>query len=287
MQRRIVHRTRGHGHGFITRLMSPSDLGEYLKPFVFLDIFERDLRGPAGPRMPIHPHSGIATVTVLTQGRMNFEDPEAGSGTLGYGAVEWMRAGGGVWHGQEMSPADVPRIQGFQLWLALPPELENAPPQSRYIEAEAMRRAGPAYVIVGDHDGVRSPVPSWDGVNYLLVTLRPGESWTYQPPPGHSVGWMAMALGEVDAGGALSAGEMAVFEQGEAPIALKNPGDEDAVFVLGSAVPHRHELHLGSYSVHTTAKALEAGEARIVELHEKMLAAGDRRTGAGTVPVYR
>jgi redox-sensitive bicupin YhaK (pirin superfamily) len=285
--RPILHRTRGQGHGPITRLMSPSDLGEHLKPFVFLDIFDMDLRGPAGPRMPIHPHSGIATVTVLTQGEMNFEDPDAGSGTLGYGAVEWMRAGGGVWHGQEMSPADVPRVQGFQLWLALPPELENAPPQSRYIEADAMRRAGPAHVIVGSYAGVASPVPAWDGVNYLLVTLRPGESWTYQPPPGHSVGWTAVASGAVQAGAPVSAGEMAVFEEGESPIALRNTGDADAVFVLGSAVPHRHDLHLGNYSVHTTAQALEAGERRIAELREKMMAEGDRRTSSGAVPVYR
>src|SRR3954469_12333693 len=95
-QRRIVHRTRGHGHGPITRLMSPSDLGQIIKPFVFLDIFDFDVRARSGEGMPIHPHSGIATVTVLTQGGMRFEDPQAGSGTLGYGGVEWMRASGGV-----------------------------------------------------------------------------------------------------------------------------------------------------------------------------------------------
>jgi hypothetical protein len=49
-QRAIVHRTRGHGHGPITRLMSPSDLGQALKPFVFLDIF--DMGGSASD-MPI------------------------------------------------------------------------------------------------------------------------------------------------------------------------------------------------------------------------------------------
>src|SRR3954465_4011244 len=91
-QRAIVHRTRGHGHGPITRLMSPSDLGQVLKPFVFLDIFE--MGGGAGGAMPLHPHSGIATVTVFTQGRMRFDDPAAGSGTIDYGGVEWMRAGG-------------------------------------------------------------------------------------------------------------------------------------------------------------------------------------------------
>jgi hypothetical protein len=38
--RQIVHRTHGHRHGPITRLMRPSDLGQTLKPFVFLDHFD-------------------------------------------------------------------------------------------------------------------------------------------------------------------------------------------------------------------------------------------------------
>jgi redox-sensitive bicupin YhaK (pirin superfamily) len=63
--RRIVQHTRGHGEGFITRLMSPTDLGWALKPFVFLDIFDADramlqaMERSGG--MPIHPHSGVAT----------------------------------------------------------------------------------------------------------------------------------------------------------------------------------------------------------------------------------
>jgi len=287
--RPIVFRTRGHGHGFITRLMSPGDLGLHLKPFVFLDIFDFDVkaRATAGAEMPIHPHSGIATVTVITKGEMRFEDAAAGSGSLAYGGVEWMRAGGGVWHGKELSAAAVPRVQGFQLWLALPPEFEDGEPQSQYLEAKAMPSAGPAVVIVGRHGDAQSPVLGPAGINYLLVTLRPGESWTYRPPTGHTVAWLAAAQGELDAGASVSAGEMAVFEQGERPIALANRGNDDAVFVLGSAVPHAHELHLGNYSVHTSAAALQAGERRIRELHRRLQAEGDRRTAAGTVPVYR
>jgi redox-sensitive bicupin YhaK (pirin superfamily) len=142
-------------------------------------------------------------------------------------------------------------------------------------------------VIVGRYAGVQSPVPAWDGVNYLLVTLRAGESWTYEPPTGHTVAWMAAASGELRAGAAVSTGEMVVFESSEAPIPITNTGDEDAVFVFGSAVPHRHELHLGNYSVHTSAQALQAGESRIAELYRAMTAAGDRRTASGSVPVYR
>jgi hypothetical protein len=56
--RQIIHRSGGHSHGYITRLMSPGDLGEILKPFVFLDLF--DNKGDVFPTFGLHPHSGLA-----------------------------------------------------------------------------------------------------------------------------------------------------------------------------------------------------------------------------------
>jgi len=283
-QRKIVHRTRGNRHGPITRLMSPSDLGQVAKPFVFLDLFESD---GGLMDMPVHPHSGIGTITLFTRGDVHFDDPDSGTGTIGYGGVEWSHAGGGMWHGKELAAGSSPRIQGFQLWIALPPELENGASESQYLEASQMQHAGPAHVIAGAYDGVQSPVRTPDGVNYLLVTLRSGETWTYQPPTGHSVAWLALAQGQVEAGEQLSVGEMAVFDRGEAPLRLTANGGEDAVFVLGSAVPHPHDLHLGYYSVHSSSEALERGERRIAELGEKLAAAGHRRTASGATPVFR
>jgi redox-sensitive bicupin YhaK (pirin superfamily) len=266
--------------------MSPADLGESIKPFVFLDLFESDMR-LMREAMALHPHSGIATVTVFTRGDVRFEDPYAGAGTITYGGVEWLRAGGGVWHGKELSAGASPNVQGFQLWLALTPELENAPSESQYIEAETMKSVGAVRVIVGAYGGDASPVRAPAGVNYLLATLKPGETWTYQPPPGHSVGWLAIAQGRLDAGEKISAGEMVVFEHSEKPIVLAARDESDAVFVLGSALPHRHALHLGRYSVHTSAEALARGEQRIIELGRTLAAAGDRRTSLGSTPVFR
>src|ERR1043166_2573564 len=60
--RSIVQRTRGGTHGPVTRLMSPSDLGEILKPFVFLDLFDHEGAPFDGG---LHPHSGIATLTYV------------------------------------------------------------------------------------------------------------------------------------------------------------------------------------------------------------------------------
>lgn len=283
--REIASRTRGNRHGPIVRLMSPSDLGQSLKPFVFLDLFEMD--AAAVGRMDVHPHSGIATVTLLTLGDVRFDDPEAGTGTIGYGGVEWMRAGDGAWHGKEMSRGDSPRVQGFQLWIALGADGENLPGESQYLEARHMPLAGPATVIIGELGGVRSPVRAPDGIAYLLVTLKPGERWTYQPPADHLVAWLALAQGALDAGEHIEAGEMVSFESGNGLIDLQATGHGGAVFVIGSAVLHPHDLVLGHYSVHTSTDALRAGEARITELEAQLRRADDRARSDGAVPVYR
>lgn len=256
--RAVVLRTRGRGHGEVFRLMSPSDLGERLKPFVFLDSFAGVMSEFAAAG-GMHPHSGIGTVTIFTRGDVRFDDPEAGQGHIGYGGVEWMRAGGGVWHGKELSSGRSERIHGFQLWLALPAELELAPVESQYIEATDMPQAGPAYVIVGAHGGVTSPVKAPAGVNYLLVTLAPGQRWDYAPPTGHTVGWLAMSKGSLDGPAHASNGELLIFSPDDGVIALQG-GPDGATFVLGSAIPHPHDLHLGYRSVHATAEGLVTGE---------------------------
>lgn len=283
--RRVVHRTRGKAHGPIVRLMSPSDLGQILKPFVFLDLVEGDASFTEG--MPVHPHSGIATVTLITEGNLRFDHADSGQGFIGYGGVEWMRAGAGVWHGKEMSAGTSARIQGFQLWIALPEALENAPVDSQYLEAAAMPVVGPARLIMGTHAGVRSPVRSPDGVNYLLVTLGAGEQWRYEPPIGHEVLWLSVSRGSVTTPDCINAGDLAVFEPSNGAVTIVSDAAAGAVFVIGSAVQHPHDLALGYYSVHTSAKALKAGEARITELGVKVREDAAKRPGSGSVPLYK
>ncbi|MBV4476875.1 pirin family protein [Pseudomonas botevensis] len=283
-RRAISYRTTGSGHGAIVRLMSPSDLGHLIKPFVFLDLFEGESSFIKG--MPMHPHSGIATVTVITEGNLRFEDADSGKGMIDYGGVEWMRAGGGVWHGKEMSAGTSKRIQGFQLWVALPPALENASVDSQYLESGAMPEAGPARVILGAYQGVQSPVRAPDGMNYLLVTLRAGESWTYVPPKDHESLWLSVSRGALAAPGLVDAGEMAIFEPGNDAVTL-TALQQDAVFVIGSATPHPYELALGNYSVHTNPQALRAGEEKIAEIGVRLREYLRQPNDSASVPVFR
>jgi redox-sensitive bicupin YhaK (pirin superfamily) len=265
--------------------MSPSDLGQTLKPFVFLDLFEGEASFIGG--MPLHPHSGIATITVIAEGNLRFEDEGSGKGLIGYGGVEWMRAGAGVWHGKEMSVGTSARIQGYQLWISLPAALENAPVDSQYLEAAVMPVAGPARLILGAYAGLRSPVRAPDGVNYLLVTLAAGERWQYQPPAGHEVLWLSVSRGAVRVPDPVKAGELAVFEPGNSAVTIDAGDALGAVFVLGSAEPHPHDLALGNYSVHTNVQALKAGEAKIAELGTRVRADAAKLPRSGVVPLYK
>src|SRR5882672_2072520 len=151
--RAIMHRTRGRTNGPVTRLMSPSDLGEILKPFVFLDLFDHDGAPFNGP---LHPHSGIATLTYVTEGAVSYIDPDNARGTLPAGGVEWMQAGRGMWHGGGLDRAG--RTRGFQLWIALPPELELGPTVSLYQAPGDVPQDGPARVLLGRSGAVSSVI---------------------------------------------------------------------------------------------------------------------------------
>jgi redox-sensitive bicupin YhaK (pirin superfamily) len=262
--RPIVLRTRGQGHGAVTRLVSPGDIGELIKPFVFLDYFETD---PANaPKFGFHPHSGIATLTLILSGQAFYKESTDREGIIETGGVEWMRASSGIWHTGGMAGNE--RIKGFQLWVAMPPALELAEPQSQYLGASDFHFAGPARVIAGEYEGVKSSVASPSGMTYLDVRLEAGQRWTYQPPRGHDVAWIASHEGIVATPQRVSKGEVVVFAQGGEAISFE--ALSDAGFVLGSAVKHPYDLVTGYYSVHTDAEALRQGETNIGRIGRRL-----------------
>jgi len=204
----------------------------------------------------MHPHSGIATHTTLLDGWLGYADSTGKSGHLPPRSIEYMQAGGGVWHtGKPRSG----KIRGFQLWLSLPPELELAPAESRYIEPDVIPGDERVRLLLGTYGSLRSPVPYPAPVTYLHVHLRDGEAWTYEPAPEHDVAWLAVSVGTVVSDGTEIGKEVAVFEEGNARVDLVAVGDTE--LVIGSAVKHPHELVTGMYSVHTSEDALARGEA--------------------------
>jgi redox-sensitive bicupin YhaK (pirin superfamily) len=267
--RGIVVRSSGRTHGPITRLVSPSDVGELIKPFVLLD--HGEVKPTTRPLFGIHPHSGIATLSVVLAGTLAYEDTTGKKGTVAAGGLEWMRAGRGVWHDGGVAPGDPLRF--YQLWIALPASEEGAPPESRYIPPEAVQQEGPVRVILGRFGRAASPIRADAGINYLHVRLEDGQRWGYAPPAGHTVAWLSVDQGALrHASETIGAGQIAVFEESNAAIELQAEGATS--FVIGSAVKHPHPLVLGNYSVHTSETALAEGEAEIRRIGQRLRAEG-------------
>ncbi|RAU47932.1 MULTISPECIES: pirin family protein [unclassified Pseudomonas] len=221
--RQITHRTHGQRNGAAVRLMSPSDFGQILKPFVFLDFF--DMQGPPFVG-DLHPHSGIATLSYLIDGRMDLIDPDGTTVVLPSGGVEWMQAGKGMWHGGSVSSA------------------------------------------------IETPSP----MNFLAVKLKAGDRWTYVSPSGHTVLWVSPVEGGLLANDEkLHPEELVAFERSSQSVHFE--ALTDTQFILGSATPHKHDLALSYYSVHTSPQALKVGEAQIQTIGKRLVEEGrlDRR----------
>jgi len=248
--------------------MSPSDFGRLLKPFVFLDLI--DNQGKPFSGFGLHPHSGIATLTYIAEGSVRYEDSNGTTGLLPAGGIEWMRAGGGVWHGG--GAGDPGRTRGFQLWIALPPELELGPSESVYLAPDVIPHEGPARVLLGNYGAATSSITAPSPVNYLAVRLNAGDRWRYQPPVGHTVLWTAIAMGSVLVPDELQQGELVAFTPSIEAVEFE--ATSDAEFVLGSAVPHDYRLVLGSHSVHTSVEALQEAEERISEIRTRLIQQG-------------
>lgn len=253
-ERAITHRSRGSHFRYIR----PDHLGQVVKPFVYFDLFDKD-----GPEMMfgLHPHSGIATVTHVFEGAIDYTDPDGTNGTVLPGGVEWMMAGKGMWHG---GGAVEGRVAGFQLWVAMPPELELASYESGYWQAEDIETDGPARVLMGQLGAARGKFASGLPITLLTVKLAPGESWRFTPPAGQEVLWIGVSKGVLSAPDRVVTGELVIFDRSENGVTFK--AETETLFVLGASTPHDHELAVGHYSVHTSRDALAAGERHIQEL---------------------
>jgi redox-sensitive bicupin YhaK (pirin superfamily) len=267
--RSIKRRVAGHSHGFIHRLVGPSDLAEVLKPFVLLDHVEGDVKPGTGFGM--HPHSGIATLTYHLDADVAYEDTTGQHGTVEATGLEWMRAGGGTWHQGFIHPHGT-KTTGFQLWIALPPGVEDGAVEGIYLSPERVPQVANVRVLLGEYEGAKNPISVPSPITYLDVSLGSGEAWTFSPPIDQRVGWIYVYRGSVRIGSEAVSNELVVFDESDEPVEVS--AVEDARFLVGSAKKHDHPLVLGTSSVHTNPQSLARGLERIREIGRELREAG-------------
>src|SRR5262245_21128189 len=114
-------------------------------PWCFLDRYG-PLTFSAGRPMDVapHPHLGLQPVTWLLEGEVVHDDSLRCEAVVRPGAVNVMTSGRGIAHAERTPIVHSGRLNGVQLWAALPDEYRQIAPAFQHVEQVPVReeRAG-------------------------------------------------------------------------------------------------------------------------------------------------
>lgn len=175
----IEERAADIGNFMVGRLL-PFRQKRMVGPFIFIDhIGPAALKDYENLDVPPHPHIGLSTLTYLFEGAIMHRDSIGTQIEIKPGAVNWMTAGKGVVH-SERTPEYLRQtetsLHGFQIWVALPLELEDSEPSFAHVAADetpAWEEDGVSYkLIAGEAFGKRSPVPVYSPLYFIEIKSK-------------------------------------------------------------------------------------------------------------------
>jgi redox-sensitive bicupin YhaK (pirin superfamily) len=219
----IPARRRDVGNVTVRRLI-PSRLRRTVGPFIFLDhMGPHPLPAGEGVDVPPHPHIDLATVTYLFEGELVHRDSLGSVQVIRPGDINWMHAGSGIVH-SERTPSVLreqeSRIEGLQLWVALPKAAEQTLPRFDHYPVARLpgwdREGIRARILAGSAYGATSPVATASNTLYVDVLLEPGTVLTVPRAEERSA---YVARGSVFCGrDRLEESELGVFVPGSDPV---------------------------------------------------------------------
>ena len=239
----IVPRSSDIG-GFAVRRALPSARRRLVGPFIFFDrMGPALLRAGQSFDVKPHPHIGLSTVTYLFDGRVRHRDSLGTEMVIRPGDVNLMTAGRGIVHSERM-PEELHGtgmgLSGLQTWLALPREREEEAPHfesTAHADLPAIEAAGVSgRLVIGEFDGLRSPVRTATDTLYADIRLEPGASIAL---PARAEERAVYTLsGEIDiAGDVFPADRLLVFRVGDEIVVKAERGARFMLFggaALGS-----------------------------------------------------
>jgi redox-sensitive bicupin YhaK (pirin superfamily) len=123
-----------------------------------------------------HPHIGIQTVSWLFDGELEHYDSLGYDSIARAGGVNVMTAGSGIAHAERTPAANSGRLDGVQLWVALPDDARSIAPSFEHA-AEVPRLdlgGATASVFAGAAAGTAAPVTSHSAMLGAEIAIRPG-----------------------------------------------------------------------------------------------------------------
>lgn len=251
--------------GFTVGRVLPSAARKLIGPFIFFDHM-----GPAafppgrGIDVRPHPHIGLATVTYLFEGEIVHRDSLGSHQPIRPGDVNWMTAGRGIAHSERTGaePRQTgSRLDGLQLWVALPLRHEETDPEFHHHPARdlpAVDIAGTRVrVLAGSAFGETSPVRTLSPLFYVDAAMPAGSELPL--PDEHEERAAYIVSGTVECGKERAErGRMLVFAPG-APVTLRAVSDARVALIGGA--PLDGERHIFWNFVSSSRERIEQAKS--------------------------
>ncbi len=227
----IEERSRDIGDFLVGRLL-PFRKKRMVGPFIFIDHMGPTTLGPENYMdVDQHPHSGLSTLTFMLEGEIVHKDSIGSNQLITPGAVNWMVAGKGVTH-TERTPEILRNgttftAHGYQIWVALPKELEDCEPEFHHIEASELpqwQEGGATFrLIAGEGYGRKSPVPVKSELFMIEIITETGFELNTKNQLKGEIG-ICIVAGELEAcGNTVKKGNMLVSKVNDACKVLVKP----------------------------------------------------------------
>ena len=169
----------------VTRVLPIRDR-RLIGPWCFLDRFGPLSFGDDKPMdVAPHPHTGLQTVTWLLEGEVLHDDSLGSVATAKPGGVNVMTSGRGIAHAEQTPRQHTGRLNGAQLWVALPDEFRQVEPSFDGIERVPLIESpgGITQVFAGSLAGQTSPGRHFSELTGADIQVHPGLSLELELQP--------------------------------------------------------------------------------------------------------
>ena len=213
---------------------------EVFDPILMLDSFDSTDPEAYKAGFPSHPHRGIESISYLVQGQMMHRDSLGHEDTISDGEVQWMTAGSGIQHEEQLPASE--RLLGVQMWLNLPAKDKMVAPAYHHIKREDIPEVaidgGKVRVLAGGFNGVQGFQSSYVPLDYYEVQLDAGKTATIATDPAHMTMVFTLLGDAVVEGEAIAAKTAVKLASGDS---LQLAAGDNPVHILVISAPALHE----------------------------------------------
>ena len=204
------------GKGTVIKRALPSRQKRMIGAWCFLDhagpvVFPQGDGLDVGP----HPHIGLQTFTWMIEGTMMHTDSIGSKQLIRPKQVNLMTAGHGISH-TEVAPDSETHMHAAQLWIALPDDKINMPPQfDHYPKLPVVEQDNIEFtVLVGEFLQTKSPVKVHSELLGVDLTAKESTTTRIQLNPKYEYGFLALEGTATIHGHELDDNNLVVLEPG-------------------------------------------------------------------------